>query len=95
MQDSMSRRIGCSMCSGAMIRLVAFTMLVKKNDYSGDSLTRYQLGGSFLMTTRYCGRQVKSTRIGISFLIGTVRNFGGSILNSDTVAGIVPVILIS
>jgi hypothetical protein len=89
-----ARRTGCSMCSDAIVRLVAVTMLVKKKEFSGDSLRRCQLGGVISMTTRYCARQVISTRIGISFLIGTVRNFGGSILNSDTVAGIVPVILI-
>jgi|GEM_PF-6125508 len=35
-------------------------------------------------------RQVMSTRTGISFLIGTVRKEGRSILKSEHVAGIVP-----
>ena len=37
-------------------------------------------------------RQVISTFTGISFLMGTVRNDGRSILKSEQVAGIVPVI---
>jgi len=36
--------------------------------------------------TPYCGCQVISTRIGMSFLIGTVKNFGGSILNPEVPA---------
>lgn len=43
----------------------------------------------------YIGRQVMSTRTGISFLIGIVRNVGGSILKSEQVAGTVPAILTS
>jgi len=43
----------------------------------------------------YCGRQVISTRTGISFLTGRVSSVGGSILKSVSVAGIVPDILIS
>jgi hypothetical protein len=39
----------------------------------------------------YCGRQVISTRTGISFLTGIVSSDGGSILKSVSVAGIVPV----
>src|ERR1700685_84785 len=39
-----------------------------------------------------CGRQVISTRTGISFLTGMVNSVGGSILKSVSVAGIVPVI---
>ena len=39
----------------------------------------------------YCGRQVMSTRTGISFLTGIVSSDGGSILKSESVAGIVPV----
>lgn len=35
-------------------------------------------------------RQVISTRTGISFLTGTVRSDGGSILKSESVAGMVP-----
>jgi hypothetical protein len=42
-----------------------------------------------------CGRHVMSTCTGISFLIGTVKSLGVSILKSDTVAGMVPVIRIS
>ena len=38
----------------------------------------------------YCGRQVISTRTGISFLTGIVSSDGGSILKSERVAGIVP-----
>ena len=38
----------------------------------------------------YCARQVISTRTGISFLTGIVRNEGGSILKSENVAGMVP-----
>ena len=37
------------------------------------------------------GCQVMSTRTGISFLIGTVRNEGAGILKSMSVEGIVPV----
>lgn len=40
-------------------------------------------------------RHVISTRTGISFLIGIVRNFGGSILKSVSVAGMVPDIRVS
>ncbi len=40
----------------------------------------------------YCGCHVISTPTGMSFLIGTVSSDGGSILKSDSVAGIVPVI---
>jgi catechol 2,3-dioxygenase-like lactoylglutathione lyase family enzyme len=40
----------------------------------------------------HMGRQVISTRIGISFLIGTVRKEGRSILKSEQVAGTIPVI---
>ena len=43
----------------------------------------------------HIGCQVRSTRTGISFLTGTVRNDGGSILKSDSFAGIVPVIRVS
>ena len=32
----------------------------------------------------HCGRQVISTCTGISFLMGIVRSFGGSILTSET-----------
>lgn len=39
----------------------------------------------------YIGLQVISTRTGISFLMGTVRNNGRSILKSEQVAGIVPI----
>src|ERR1035438_7126612 len=39
----------------------------------------------------YIGRHVISTRTGISFLIGIVRNDGGSSLKSTHVAGTVPV----
>ncbi len=39
----------------------------------------------------YIGRQVMSTRTGISFLMGTVRNEGRSILKSLHVSGMVPV----
>ena len=39
----------------------------------------------------YCGRQVMSMRTGISFLTGIVKSDGGSILKSESVAGIVPV----
>jgi len=38
----------------------------------------------------HCGRHVISTRTGISFLTGIVRSVGGSILKSDSVAGIIP-----
>jgi hypothetical protein len=38
----------------------------------------------------HCGRHVISTRTGISFLTGTAKSDGGSILKSDSVAGIVP-----
>ena len=41
------------------------------------------------------GRHVMSTRTGISFLIRTVKNEGGSILKSEHVAGTVPVIFIA
>jgi hypothetical protein len=43
----------------------------------------------------HCGRQVISTRTGISFLVGIVKSVGGSILKSDSVAGIVPEIRVS
>gem|GEM_PF-5545877 len=39
----------------------------------------------------YCLSHVISTRTGISFLMGTVRNDGRSILKSEQSAGIVPV----
>ena len=45
-------------------------------------------------TTLYCGRHVISTRTGISFLTGTAKSDGGSILKSDSVAGMVPEIRI-
>ncbi len=38
--------------------------------------------------------QVSSTRTGISFLTAIVRSDGGSILKSDSVAGMVPVIFV-
>src|SRR5579863_705893 len=38
----------------------------------------------------HCGCQVMSTRTGISFLTGIANSVGGSILKSDSVAGIVP-----
>jgi hypothetical protein len=38
----------------------------------------------------HIGRQVVSTRTGISFLTGTVKSEGGGILKSESVAGIVP-----
>ena len=38
----------------------------------------------------HCGRHVMSTRTGISFLTGTANSDGGSILKSESVAGIVP-----
>jgi len=38
----------------------------------------------------HCGRQVISIRTGISFLTGIARSDGGSILKSESVAGIVP-----
>src|ERR1035438_10027333 len=41
------------------------------------------------------GRHVISTRTGISFLTGTAKSDGGSILKSDNVAGIVPDIRVS
>lgn len=41
---------------------------------------------------RHCGIQVVSTVTGISLWMGTVRNDGRSILKSEQVAGIVPVI---
>ena len=40
------------------------------------------------------GRQLKSTRTGISFLRGMVRSVGGSILKSVNFAGMVPVITV-
>jgi len=43
----------------------------------------------------HIGCQVRSTRTGISFLTGTVRNDGGSILKSESFAGIAPVIRVS
>ena len=43
----------------------------------------------------YCRRQVMSTRTGISFLTGMVRSDGGSILKSESVAGMIPVIWVS
>jgi hypothetical protein len=43
----------------------------------------------------HSGRQVMSTRTGISFLIGIAKSDGGSILKSDSIAGIVPVIRVS
>jgi len=42
----------------------------------------------------HCGRQVMSTRTGMSLLTGTAKSDGGSILKSDSVAGIVPEIRI-
>lgn len=46
-------------------------------------------------TTRadHCRCQVNSTRTGISFLTGIVKREGGSILKSESVAGIVPEIV--
>lgn len=41
----------------------------------------------------HMGRHVISTWIGMSFLMGNVNSDGGSILKSDMVAGIVPLIL--
>src|ERR1700693_4819085 len=43
----------------------------------------------------HCGRQVISTRTGMSFLTGMVSSDGGSILKSASVAGIVPDIRVS
>ena len=43
----------------------------------------------------HCGRHVISTRTGISFSTGSVKSVGGSILKSDSVAGIVPEIRVS
>ena len=43
----------------------------------------------------HCGRHVISTRTGISFLTGSVKSVGRSILKSDRVAGIVPEIRVS
>src|ERR1022692_3246515 len=44
-----------------------------------------------ICSSPHCGRQVISTRTGISFLTGIVNSDGGSILKSASVAGIVPV----
>jgi len=38
----------------------------------------------------HIGRHVVSARTGISFLTGTVKNEGGEILKSESIAGIVP-----
>jgi hypothetical protein len=43
----------------------------------------------------YLGRQVMSIRTGMSFLMGSVRSEGGSILKSESFTGIVPVIRVS
>ncbi|MHB8639805.1 MAG: hypothetical protein ACYDBL_08390 [Candidatus Acidiferrales bacterium] len=48
-----------------------------------------------LVSETYERCQVMFTRTGISFLIGTINSFGGSIWKSDTVVGIVPVISVS
>jgi hypothetical protein len=42
------------------------------------------------MPAIHCGRQVISTRTGISFLTGSAKSDGGSILKLVSVAGIVP-----
>src|ERR1700733_15935913 len=47
-------------------------------------------GGVVTQGARHCGRHVTSTRTGISFLTGTAKSDGGSILKSDRVAGMVP-----
>jgi hypothetical protein len=41
------------------------------------------------------GRQVASTRMGMSFLMGMVRSLGGSILKSEHLAGMAPVMRVS
>jgi hypothetical protein len=59
-------------------------------------IRRFQLLFKVFSTlAAHFGRQVMSTRTGISFLTGTAKRDGGSILKSDSVAGIVPDIRIS
>ena len=50
---------------------------------------------SDLVFSVYCGLHVMSTRTGISFFTGMVRSEGGSILKSESVVGIVPVMCFS
>jgi hypothetical protein len=59
---------------------------------SSFSTTRTEIGPIDIGI--HCGRHVMSTRTGISFLTGTAKSDGGSILKSDNVAGIVPEIRI-
>jgi hypothetical protein len=46
---------------------------------------------TFLVDSLHCRCHVISARTGISFFTGIVSSYGGSILNSESVAGIVPV----
>lgn len=52
-------------------------------------------GGFTPMTYAYCVAQVISTRMGTSFFTGTVSNDGGSILKSESLVGMVPVMCFS
>ena len=86
-----------------------FNLLETASDNAGDNFLMAKSIGRFAgipsippRTLRlrwalpaYCGRHVMSTRTGISFLTGIVKSEGGSILKSDSVAGIVPVIWVS
>lgn len=66
-------------------------ILRMKKDEIRPAISIFRLRGEFGIIHRvYCGRQVISTRTGISFFTAMVRSDGGSILKSDNVAGIVP-----